>query len=172
MMEYRKLGQTGIEVSRLCVGCLSFGKPFPDSHAWTLNPKETETIVQKALDLGFNFFDTANTYAHGTSEEYLGRAIRNCIPREKVVIATKVYFNEGHLSKKAIQREIESSLKRLNTDYVDLYIIHRFGARRPCKMRKGACLGCFGHVWISVLQHAVCCRTQRMDAVLFHAEPL
>lgn len=130
-MEYCKLGSSGIEVSRLCVGCLSFGKPFPDSHAWTLNPKETETIVQKALDLGFNFFDTANTYAHGTSEEYLGRAIRNCIPREKVVIATKVYFNEGHLSKKAIQREIESSLKRLNTDYVDLYIIHRFDRTTP-----------------------------------------
>jgi len=98
---------------------------------WTLNPEETETIVRKALDLGFTFFDTANTYSHGTSEEYLGRAIKNSVSRDKVILATKVYFNEGHLSKKAIQREIDGSLKRLNTDYVDLYIIHRFDRTTP-----------------------------------------
>ena len=102
-MKYGQLGKTGIEVSRLCVGCLSFGQPFSDSHMWTLNPEETETIVRKALDLGFTFFDTANTYSHGTSEEYLGRAIKNSVSRDKVILATKVYFNEGHLSKKAIQ---------------------------------------------------------------------
>lgn len=98
---------------------------------WTLNQEETETIVRKALDLGFTFFDTANTYSHGTSEEYLGRAIKNSVSRDKVILATKVYFNEGHLSKKAIRREIDGSLKRLNTDYVDLYIIHRFDRTTP-----------------------------------------
>ena len=130
-MKYGQLGKTGIEVSRLCVGCLSFGQPFSDSHMWTLNPEETETIVRKALDLGFTFFDTANTYSHGTSEEYLGRAIKNSVSRDKVILATKVYFNEGRLSKEAIFREIDSTLKRLQTDYLDLYIIHRFDYDTP-----------------------------------------
>ena len=78
-MEYAKLGKSGIEVSRLCVGCMSFGRPSEDFHEWTLNPNETEEIVKKALDLGINFFDTANTYSHGTSEEYLGRALIHVI---------------------------------------------------------------------------------------------
>jgi aryl-alcohol dehydrogenase-like predicted oxidoreductase len=130
-VKYRQLGKSGIEVSRLCVGCLSFGKPSGDFHEWTLDPSETETIVSKALDLGITFFDTANAYSHGTSEEYLGRAIKKSVSRDKVVIATKVYFNEGHLSKEAIRREIDSSLKRLDTDYVDLYIIHRFDRTTP-----------------------------------------
>lgn len=130
-MEYAKLGNSGIEVSRLCVGCMSFGDPASNMHAWTLNPQETESIVKHALDLGINFFDTANCYSAGTSEEYLGRAIRNNIPRDKVVLASKVYFNEGHLSKEAITREIEGTLKRLGTDYLDLYIIHRFDATTP-----------------------------------------
>ncbi len=130
-MKYQQLGSSGITVSQLCVGCLSFGQPFPDSHMWTLNPAETEAIVGKALDLGYNFFDTANTYSHGTSEEYLGRAIKNLVPRDKVVLATKVYFNEGHLSRAAILREIDGSLRRLGTDYVDLYIIHRFDRTTP-----------------------------------------
>lgn len=89
-------------------------------------------MVKHALDLGFNFFDTANTYSHGTSEEYLGSALKNNIARDKVVIGTKVYFNEGKLSKQAIQREIDGSLKRLGTDYVDLYIIHRFDYDTDC----------------------------------------
>ncbi len=130
-MQYGQLGKSGITVSRLCAGCLSFGQPFSDSHMWTLNPEETEVIVRRALDLGINFFDTANTYSHGTSEEYLGRALKRSVPRDKVVIATKVYFNEGHLSRKAIEREIDGSLKRLGTDYVDLYIIHRFDRTTP-----------------------------------------
>lgn len=130
-MEYAKLGSTEIEVSRLCVGCMSFGDPASKMHAWTLNPEESEAIIQRALELGINFFDTANTYSAGTSEEYLGRAIRNTIPRDQVVIATKVYFNEGKLSKAAIQREIDGSLKRLGMDYVDLYIIHRFDYSTP-----------------------------------------
>ncbi len=130
-MKYIKLGDSDIQVSRLCVGCMSFGKASADFHEWTLNPQETEVLVKHALDLGINFFDTANGYSHGTSEEYLGRALRNNIAREKAVIATKVYFNEGHLSREAINREIDGSLKRLGTDYVDLYIIHRFDYGTP-----------------------------------------
>ena len=130
-MDYAKLGNSGIEVSRLCVGCMSFGDPASKMHAWTLNPQETENIVKHALELGINFYDTANCYSAGTSEEYLGRAIRNNIARDKVVLASKVYFNEGHLSKEAITREIEGTLKRLGTDYLDLYIIHRFDATTP-----------------------------------------
>lgn len=130
-MIYQNLGNTDIKVSKLCVGCMSFGKVFPDFHAWVLNPEDTEKIVKYTLDLGINFFDTANIYSHGTSEEYLGRALKRNIARDKVVIATKVYFNEGHLSKQAILREIDGSLKRLGTDYVDLYIIHRFDYNTP-----------------------------------------
>ncbi len=130
-MNYAKLGNSGIEVSRLCVGCMSFGDPASKMHAWTLNASESEAIIKHALGLGINFFDTANTYSAGTSEEYLGRAIKNNISREKVVIATKVYFNEGNLSKEAIPRELDGSLKRLGLDYVDLLIIHRFDYNTP-----------------------------------------
>lgn len=130
-MEYTTLGKTDIKISRLCVGCMSFGKPSADFHEWTLDPQETEKMVSHALELGINFFDTANTYAHGTSEEYLGRAIKNCTSRDKVVLASKVYFNEGRLSKSAINREIDGTLKRLGTDYLDLYIIHRFDYDTP-----------------------------------------
>lgn len=130
-MEYTKLGKTDITISKLCVGAMSFGKPSEDFHTWTLGEAETDAMVKKALELGYNFFDTANTYAHGTSEEYLGKALRKYARREDVVIATKVYFNEGHLSKEAINREIDLSLKRLGTDYVDLYIIHRFDYTTP-----------------------------------------
>lgn len=130
-MEYSKLGNFDILVSRICVGCMSFGDTSSNFHAWTLNAEDSEAIIKHALDLGINFFDTANVYSGGTSEEYLGRAIKNNIARDKVVIATKVYFNEGKLSKKAILREIDGSLKRLGTDYVDLYIIHRFDYDTP-----------------------------------------
>ena len=130
-MEYAKLGNSELNVSRLCVGCMSFGDPASNMHAWTLNPEESETLIKHALDLGINFFDTANIYSGGTSEEYLGRAIKNNVARDKVVLATKVYFNEGRLSKDAILREIDGSLKRLGTDYVDLYIIHRFDYDTP-----------------------------------------
>lgn len=130
-MEYVKLGHSEIEISRLCVGCMSFGDPASNFHAWTLNPTESEEIIKHALELGINFFDTANTYSAGTSEEYLGRAIKNNIARDKVVLASKVYFNDGNLSKDAINREIELTLKRLGTDYLDLYIIHRFDYNTP-----------------------------------------
>jgi len=130
-MEYLRLGNSDLNVSRFCVGCMSFGDPASKMHAWTLNSQQSEAIIKHALDLGINFFDTANTYSAGTSEEYLGRAIKNNVARDKVILATKVYFNEGHLSKTAIQREIDGSLKRLGTDYVDLYIIHRFDYGTP-----------------------------------------
>lgn len=130
-MQYTKLGNSGIDVSRLCVGCMSFGDPASNFHAWTLNLSESEDIIKHALSLGINFFDTANVYSAGTSEEYLGRAIRNNIARDKVVLASKVYFNEGKLSKAAINREIEGTLTRLGTDYLDLYVIHRFDYSTP-----------------------------------------
>ncbi|MCM8710125.1 aldo/keto reductase [Clostridium sp. SYSU_GA19001] len=130
-MDYLKLGNSNLLVSRLCVGCMSFGDTASNFHEWTLNAEDSETLIKHALNLGINFFDTANVYSGGTSEEYLGRAIKNNISRDKVVIATKVYFNEGKLSKQAILREIDNSLKRLGTDYVDLYIIHRFDYNTP-----------------------------------------
>lgn len=130
-MEYTKLGSSGITIPRLCLGCMSFGDPASKMHAWTLDPDQSEAIIKHALDLGINFFDTANTYSAGTSEEYLGRALKRNIARDKVVIASKVYFNEGGLSAKAIAREIEGTLKRLGTDYLDLYIIHRFDYNTP-----------------------------------------
>ena len=130
-MEYVKLGNSPLTVSRLCVGCMCFGDPASRMHAWTLDPAESEEIVKHALSLGINFFDTANTYSAGTSEEYLGRAIRSNVPRDQVILASKVYFNEGHLSREAILREIDGTLQRLGTDYLDLYIIHRYDADTP-----------------------------------------
>ena len=130
-MEYVKLGNSDLTVSRLCLGCMSFGDTASKMHAWTLDANESEKIIRHALDLGINFFDTANGYSAGTSEEYLGRAIKNNVARDKVVLASKVYFNEGHLSKAAIEREIEGTLRRLGTDYLDLYIIHRFDYGTP-----------------------------------------
>ena len=129
-MEYTKLGNTDIEVSKLCVGCMSFGKAGT-MHDWTLDETQSEEVIKHALNLGINFFDTANGYSAGTSEEYLGKALKKNIARDKVVIASKVYFNEGRLSKKAIFREIDGTLSRLGTDYLDLYIIHRFDYETP-----------------------------------------
>lgn len=130
MMEYTKLGNTEIEISKLCVGCMSFGKAGT-LHDWTLDEAATEEVVKHALSLGINFFDTANGYSAGTSEEYLGRALKKNIARDKVVIASKVYFNPGRLSAQAIHREIDGTLRRLGTDYLDLYIIHRFDYDTP-----------------------------------------
>lgn len=129
-MEYTTLGNTDIQISKLCVGCMSFGKAGT-MHDWTLDETETEQVVRHALSLGINFFDTANGYSAGTSEEYLGRALKKNIARDKVVIASKVYFNPGRLSSSAIKREIDGTLKRLGTDYLDLYIIHRFDYETP-----------------------------------------
>ena len=129
-MEYTKLGNMDITVSKVCVGCMSFGKAGT-MHDWTLDETATESVVRHALDLGINFFDTANGYSAGTSEEYLGRALQKNTQREKVVIASKVYFNPGRLSRAAIHREIDGTLRRLGTDYLDLYIIHRFDYETP-----------------------------------------
>lgn len=129
-MEYVKLGNTDISVSKICLGCMSFGKAGT-MHDWTIDENESEKVIQHALELGINFFDTANGYSAGTSEEYLGKAIKKNIARDQVVIASKVYFNEGRLSQKAIMREIEGTLQRLGTDYLDLYIIHRFDYDTP-----------------------------------------
>lgn len=106
---------------------MSFGEPSKDFHEWTLNQEETTKVIKRAFELGVNFIDTANVYSHGTSEIFIGNALKELnTPREKVVIASKVYFNPGKLSKEAIIRECDQSLKRLQTDYLDLYQIHRF----------------------------------------------
>ncbi len=118
-----RLGHSNIQVSPLCLGGMSFGKPSPKFHQWTIGPKETEEVIGYAFDRGINFIDTANGYAFGTSEEYIGKAIKNLhIPREQLVLASKVYFNEGRLSRKAIIREIEGTLHRLETDYLDFLL--------------------------------------------------
>ena len=129
-MEYTTLGTTDIRISKLCVGCMSFGKAGT-MHDWTLDEAASEDVIHHALSLGINFFDTANGYSAGTSEEYLGKALKKLTSRDKVVIASKVYFNPGRLSSKAIHREIDGTLKRLGTDYLDLYIIHRFDYETP-----------------------------------------
>lgn len=131
-MKYAELGNTGIQVSRICVGGMSFGRASEDFHLWTLDQEHTTAMIGHALELGVNFIDTANTYSHGTSEEYIGCALKELgVKREHVVLASKVYFNEGKLSKEAITREIDGTLKRLDTDYLDLYQIHRFDYDTP-----------------------------------------
>lgn len=131
-MKYTKLGNTNIEVSQICVGGMSYGKASKAFHQWTLPYEETKKMIDYAYGLGVNFIDTANTYSFGTSEEYIGKAIKELkIPRDKIVLASKVYFNEGHLSKQAILREIDGTLERLQTDYLDLYQIHRFDYDTP-----------------------------------------
>lgn len=131
-MEYAKLGHSGIEVSRICLGGMSFGDKIPGGHQWTLGPDDTQAVIERALDAGVNFIDTANCYAAGTSEEYIGRALSNLgVRREDMVLASKVFFNEGRLTRAAILREIDGTLERLGTDYLDLYIIHRFDYGTP-----------------------------------------
>jgi len=131
-MDYTRLGTTDITIPRLCIGGMSFGKVFPDFHQWVIDQETTQAVIARALELGVNFIDTANVYAHGTSEEFIGASLRNLgAKREDVVLASKVYFNEGHLSRPAIEREIDATLRRLGTDYLDLYIIHRFDYATP-----------------------------------------
>lgn len=131
-MKYSELGNTGIRVSRICIGAMSFGKASEQFHQWTLNQDETQNMIAHGWELGVNFIDTANTYSFGTSEEYIGKALKNLgIARDKVILASKVYFNEGKLSSQAILREIDGTLSRLGTDYLDLYQIHRFDYDTP-----------------------------------------
>ncbi|MCY9013978.1 aldo/keto reductase [Bacillus inaquosorum] len=136
-MDYVKLGHSGLEVSRLCLGCMSFGAAEKWVHQWVLDEEKSRPIIKKALELGINFFDTANVYSMGASEEILGRALKDYANRDEIVLATKVHqrMHEGPngagLSRKAIMSEIDKSLKRLGTDYVDLYIIHRWDYHTP-----------------------------------------
>ena len=136
-MEYIKLGNTGLDVSPLCLGAMGFGSPTNWIHNWILEEEESRPVIKKALDLGINFFDTANIYSLGRSEEVLGKAIRDFGKREELVVATKLYMpmkkapNSGGLSRKEIFFQVEESLKRLGMDYIDLYIIHRWDYQTP-----------------------------------------
>ena len=136
-MEYTRLGTTGLQVSRICLGMMSFGDPARGGHPWSLPEEESRAVIGKALAAGITFFDTANVYSAGSSEEITGRAIRDFADREDVVLATKVHGrmrpgpNGAGLSRKAILAELEASLTRLGTDYVDLYQIHRWDPRTP-----------------------------------------
>ena len=136
-MDYIKLGRSGLDVSRLCLGCMSFGVPERGAHPWTLDEEQGRPFIRRALELGFNFFDTANTYSDGTSEEITGRALRDFAKRDEVVVATKVFHssrkgpNSMGLSRKAILSEVDASLRRLGMDYIDLYQIHRWDYRTP-----------------------------------------
>jgi 1-deoxyxylulose-5-phosphate synthase len=136
-MEYANLGRTGLEVSRICLGCMSYGTPGEGNHAWSLGEEESRPFIRRALEAGINFFDTANRYSAGSSEEILGRALKDFARRDDVVIATKVYGrmrpgpNGAGLSRRAIIGELDASLRRLGTDYVDLYQIHRWDYGTP-----------------------------------------
>ena len=136
-MQQINLGRTGLKVSRLCLGCMTYGEPGRGAHEWTLPEAESRDFIRRALELGITFFDTANVYSAGSSEEITGRALRDFARREEVVIATKVHgpmrkdANGRGLSRKAIMAEIDASLTRLGTDYVDLYQIHRFDPETP-----------------------------------------
>ncbi|WP_413721308.1 aldo/keto reductase [Sodalis sp. RH24] len=136
-MKMVKLGRSGLEVSALCLGCMTYARPEKSGYAWTLDERQSRPFIQKALELGINFFDTANAYAKGDSEEILGRALRDLARREDVVITSKVFNpmrqgpNSKGLSRKCIMTEIDASLKRLGTDYIDLYQIHRWDYDTP-----------------------------------------
>ena len=136
-MEYTKLGRTGLDVSRICLGCMSYGGGNRGNHAWSLGEEESRPFIKRALEAGINFFDTANRYSLGSSEEILGHAIKDFARRNEIVIATKVHGrmrpgpNGAGLSRKAIMAEIDASLRRLGTDYVDLYQIHRWDYDTP-----------------------------------------
>jgi len=136
-MHYKRLGNTGLQVSPLALGCMTFGVPARGTHPWTLDEDASRPIIRRAVEMGINFFDTANMYSDGTSEEIVGRALKEFTRREDTVIATKVYYpmgkgpNRGGLSRKAIMTEVDASLRRLGTDYIDLYQIHRWDYDTP-----------------------------------------
>ncbi len=136
-MKYVRLGNTGLEVSRICVGCMSFGVPRGGTHPWTLDEETSRGFIKQSIEAGINFFDTANVYSLGSSEEIVGRALKDFANRDEVVLATKVHGamrsgrNAGGLSRKAIMTEVDASLRRLGTDYIDLYQIHRWDPKTP-----------------------------------------
>jgi len=136
-MDYVKLGSTGLDVSRICLGCMSFGEPGRGNHPWSLGEEDSRAIIRAALEAGINFLDTANVYSDGSSEEIVGQALADFGSRDEIVLATKVHGrmhagpNGAGLSRKAIMGEIDKSLRRLRTDYVDLYQIHRLDPMTP-----------------------------------------
>ena len=136
-MQYTRLGRTGLTVSRLCLGCMTYGLPDRGAHPWTLDEAASRPLIRRAIEAGINFFDTANAYSDGTSEEIVGRALRDFGRRDELVVATKVRYaarkapNVGGLSRKAIFHEIDASLQRLGMDFVDLYQIHRWDPHTP-----------------------------------------
>lgn len=136
-MNYVRIGKSGLKVSRICLGCMSYSATPTSERPWVLNEEHSRPFIRRALELGINYFDTANMYSGGGSEQVLGRALRDFARREEVVIATKVFYpmradaNGGGLSRKSIMTEIDASLRRLGTDYVDLYQIHRWDDATP-----------------------------------------
>ena len=164
-MEYAKLGNTGLEVSRICLGCMGFGDAQRWIHQWVLNEEDSRPVIQKALELGINFFDTANVYSLGVSEEILGRALRDFARRDEVVVATKLHGkmhagpNGSGLSRKAVFSEMDHSLKRLGMDYVDLYIIHRWDYETPIEET------------LEALNDVVRAGKARLGALCVHAKP-
>ena len=136
-MQTTRLGRTGLTVSRICLGCMTYGVPERGAHPWTLDEAASRPLIRQAIELGINFFDTANAYSDGTSEEIVGRALKDFARRDEIVVATKVRYasrkapNMGGLSRKAILHEIDASLARLGMDFVDLYQIHRWDPQTP-----------------------------------------
>ena len=136
-MNYTNLGNTGLQVSRLCLGCMSYGDSSRGGHQWTLDEEASRPFIRKALEFGINFFDTANAYSRGSSEEILGRSLRDFANRDEVVVATKAFFawrrapNTGGLSRKALFESVDASLKRLDMDYIDLLQTHRWDYNTP-----------------------------------------
>ena len=188
-MEYVKLGSTGLDVSPLCVGCMTFGEPDRGPHPWTLPEDESRPLIRAAIEAGINFFDTANVYSAGSSEEIVGRALAEYGNRDELVIATKVHGrmgdgpNRAGLSRKAIFAECDASLRRLGVDYIDLYQIHRWdsddadrgdaaGAERPGRRRQGAPPGRLVDVRLAVLQGALPAADPRLAPLRDHAGPL
>jgi aryl-alcohol dehydrogenase-like predicted oxidoreductase len=150
-MHYTKLGSTGLDVSRLCLGCMTFGDPQAGTHPWTLDETATRPIFRQAVEHGINFFDTANSYSAGTSEIIVGKLLKEFTRREEAVVATKVFYparmwegsatpNDQGLSRKALMNAVDASLSRLGLDYVDLYQIHRWDYAPPSKKPWKRCM--------------------------------
>lgn len=186
-MDYTKLGNTGMDVSRICLGAMSFGDPNKWFHKWVLEEEDSRPIIKRALELGINFFDTANVYSLGRSEEILGKALKDYAKRDEIVLATKVHQkmfdgpNGQGLSRKAIMSQIDQSLQRLQTDYVDLYIIHRWDYDTPIeetmealhdvvKSGKARLYWCFSNACLSIPKSQSCGRKKWLDQICFDAK--
>ena len=189
-MKYGKLGTTGLDVSAICLGCMSYGEPDRGPHPWSLGEDDARPFFRQAIDAGINFFDTANTYSAGSSEEITGRALRDFANRDEIVLATKVFMpvdgdgpNAKGLSRKAILSAVDASLRRLQTDYIDLYQIHRWDPTVPIeetvealhdvvKWGQGALPRRVLDVGLAVQQGAARRRRARVDALRHDAGPL